>query len=693
MDKISTFHFERKAYVYIRQSTMEQVRYNLESQRLQYGLVDHARGLGWTEVKVIDKDLGRSASEGEERVGFQQLLREVCEGEVGAIFALEASRLARNTSEWHKLVEFCAIVGTLIIDPQGIYDPKLPNDRLLLGIKGTLSEMEVSVFRERSQAARREKASRGELYTEIAVGYIRTEDEGLEKTPDKRCQEALELVFQRFKALGSMRQVVLWLQQEKILLPARLHCSEGSGVVWKVPGYATIRSILTNPVYAGAYVYGRRKALVSIENGLRRVVWRLRKKQEEWDICIKDHHSGYIEWEDYKANQETIAQNANMKGSIVMGSIRKGEALLSGLLRCGYCGRKAHVSYRGDKAHTISYFCRNTLRTSETRCGSFTERRIAGSISALVLESLSSLGVRASLETLKRQESELDAIRRQRELSLEQARYECERARRQYDRVEPENRLVASQLEQRWNQALCKIHQQEQELSLLSSTHTALTGQDKERFLALAQDLPAVWNHPRSCGEIKKRILRTIIKEVVVFVEERKIRLLVHWQGGDHSQLFVSKHRQYKTQPMAGDVDIIDLIKKLARIMPDRDIANLFNRVGYQTAAGHTWTQARVYSRRYDHDIPPYQDGERQARGEMNLSEASTMLNVPLRFLRDLIRQNILPAKQACTHAPWVILKCDLSSSAVEHAIENCKRRVPLFSECSQDSFNFIQLG
>jgi len=348
MSKISAEHLARGAYVYVRQSTADQLQHNHESRRRQYALAERARALGWSEVVVIDDDLGVSAS-GVARPGFDRLLAAICRGVVGAVVSVEASRLARNGRDWHTLLEFCALVGSLILDEDGVYDPRSPNDRLLLGMKGTFSEMELSLLRQRSQEALKLKAARGELHTMVAIGYVRGPGDRIEMDPDLRIREAIALVFRKFAELHSVRQVLLWLQQEALPLPSLQYGPDGRTVVWKLPVYASVRHVLTNPVYAGAYAFGRSETRVCIEEGRKKVRRERLRTHEGWQVLITEHHPGYIDWDVYEHNQRVIADNANRKGEMVRGALREGDALLTGLLRCGHCGRKLYVAYSGPR--------------------------------------------------------------------------------------------------------------------------------------------------------------------------------------------------------------------------------------------------------------------------------------------------------------------------------------------------------
>jgi DNA invertase Pin-like site-specific DNA recombinase len=365
MNKITADHLARRACVYIRQSTPDQVRHNLESQRRQYALAERARGLGWQEVDVIDEDLGISGS-GTRRPGFERLLRALCDGQVGAVFSIEASRLARNGRDWHTLLEFCSVVGALLIDAETVYDPRLTNDRLLLGMKGTISEMEVASFRERAQAALRQKAKRGALVRRVPIGYVKGSDDRIEKDPDARVGSTIDLIFRKFAELGSVRQVFFWLDQQQIQLPIARGPGAACEIIWQPARYHAVLSVLQNPIYAGAYAYGRSKTLVRLEDGQKRVRRQRQRRREDWTVLILDHHQGYIDWDTYQSNQTMIAHNDNARGTAVRGSVKHGEALLAGLLRCGHCGAKLLAQY--PRPGVIRYQCSGYLLNRDCAC-------------------------------------------------------------------------------------------------------------------------------------------------------------------------------------------------------------------------------------------------------------------------------------------------------------------------------------
>jgi excisionase family DNA binding protein len=659
MNKISADHLVKNACVYIRQSTPGQVQNNLESQRLQYALVDRARQLGWTNVDVIDDDLGCTAS-GVHRAGFERMLGAICDGKVGAIFSIEASRLARTGRDWHTLLEFCGVVGVLLIDADGIYDPTQINDRLVLGMKGTISEMEVATFRQRAQAALEQKAKRGELFRRVAIGYVRTGNDRIEKDPDERVRAAIDLVFSKFAEFASARRLYLWLCQQQIQLPTAVG---GLGIsrtiVWKAPGYHSLLSLLKNPIYAGAYAYGRSRATVRLEQGRKRIV-RRKYQREQWAVFIPDHHEGYISWDVYQNNQALLANNANAKGDIVRGSVKRGGALLSGILRCGHCGAKLLAQYPGPTV--IRYQCSSHILNPEaTCCVSFGGLGADRLISEQVLECLKPLAVQASLRAIESLQDARDERVHHKELAVQRARYEVSHAQRQYDEVDPSNRLVAAELERRWNEALKLQAQIEEELVALRRRQSdPLSDATREELLSLGQDVRRLWEHPKSQPEFKKRILRTVLKEIIVSSAGNTVRMILHWQGGDHTELTLQKATTGRHR-YATDTDTIDLIRSLARIQPDSMIASILNRMGRRTAHGQSWNSKRVCSTRHHHAIEVYREGEREARGELTVREVAVLLRVTDTTVLRLIRQKRLPATQVCANAPWVLLKDDVA--------------------------------
>ena len=683
MSKITAEHLARSAYVYIRQSTADQLTHNHESRRRQYGLANRARQLGWTKVEVIDDDLGRSGG-GIARPGFERLLAVICEARVGAVFAIEASRLARNGRDWHTLIEFCGLVGTIIVDEDGIYDPRHPNDRLLLGMKGTMSELELSLFRQRSQEALKQKARRGALVLGVAAGYVKVGRDRIEKNPDQRVQDALQLVFSKFAEFQSARQVHIWLRDEGIELPVKSRDGEARGIIWRLPAYNIVHNILTNPIYAGAYAFGRTTSQVSVENGRKRVRRGVHRPMAEWDVLIKDHHEAYITWDEFERNQRVIANNATGKGSAtVKGAVRRGELLLPGLLRCGHCGRKLHVSYSGKLGRYNCYGARTNHGTE--LCISISGLSIDSAVGAEVLRALKPLGIDAAVKAIEAQTCETSAAQRQLELSLQQARYEAAHARRQYDAVDPANRLVAGELERRWNEALQTVNKIEREIAdILARRPPPLGEQGRQKLMQLGVDLERTWSHPAATVATRKRILRAALNEIVVRREGAVIDAVLHWQGGDHTALQVKQRLNAGGRHHWPPDDMISLVRELARLMPDRQIARLLNRCGKSTGHGNGWTQERVRGFRNHHDIAAYRDGERAERGEITLDAAAEITGVCKMTALRMIRRGDIKGRQVCSGAPWVIKAEDVAAFAARK-----RSSAPVTPNPAQQTFEF----
>src|SRR6202030_2870820 len=688
MSKITTEHLARRAYVYIRQSTADQLTHNHESRRRQYGLVDRARQLGWTTVEVIDDDLGRSGG-GIARPGFERLLAAICEARVGAVLAIEASRLARNGRDWHTLIEFCGLVGTIIVDEDGIYDPRHPNDRLLLGMKGTMSELELSLFRQRSHEALKQKARRGALFLRLAAGYVKVGRDRIEKDPDQRVQDALKLVFSKFAEFQSARQVHVWLRDEGIVLPVKSRNTEERGIIWRLPAYNTVHNILTNPIHAGAYAFGRTTSKVSVEEGRKRVRRGVRRPVAEWDVLLKDQHEGYITWEQFERNQRVIADNATGKGSAtVKGAVRRGELLLAGLLRCGHCGRKLHVAYSGKIGRYNCYGARANHGTK--RCISIGGLGTDAAVNAEILRILRRLAIDAAVKALEAQATETSAAQRQLELALQQARYEAAHARRQYDAVDPANRLVAGELERRWNEALQAIAKLEGEIAALIARRRPPLGEpERQQLVALGADLERAWLHPAATAATRKRILRAALTEIIVRKDGAIIHAVPHWQGGDHTQLQVKQRLNAagRHNPRIPD-DTIALVRELAWLMPDRQIARLLNRTRVETGHGNAWTQERVRGFRNHHDIAVFRDGEWAERGEITLEAAAKLIGVCNMTALRMLRRGDIKGRQACAGAPWVIRAEDLAGFA-----KGKRRKPPLTQNATQHAFDFQRVS
>jgi len=673
--KIRADHLRRLAIVYIRQSTITQLTQNLESQRRQYGLVDHAKSLGFGQVEVIDDDLGRSGSGLVERPGFQRLVTMVWEGQVGAVLCIEASRLARNGRDWHHLIELCGLVGAVVVDPDGVYDPQLINDRLLLGLKGTMSEFELNLLRQRSLEAARQKARRGELQFCLPVGYCWTHHGKIEMEPDRRVQEAIFSVFDKFRELGSMRQVLLWFRGEQITLPTISYNEFGRTTVWRLPIYRSIHHMLVNPMYAGAYAFGKTYVRTQILNGRANRTQGHAKPRDEWMVLIRDHHPGYISWEEYDRNQMVIAENAHSKSGFGRKSGRGGRALLSGLLRCGRCGRMLHVVYGGKQRQVVRYFCRGAhINHGTDRCQSFGGLKADRTVSSEVLKAISGNAIECAIKAAETQKQQDHQRKLSLELELEQARYEARLATRRYEAVDPENRLVAAELESRWNAALERVRQLDTTLHELNVALPA-PAVDPDALLRLAEDLPTLWNAPTTDMRLKQRIVRILIQEIVANVDDsaQQVGLVIHWAGGRHSELRYTKnkigHHSGITQ-----IEAIEIIRQMAAHYSDKEIASTLNRLGMQTGAGHTWQEHRVHWARRYHELPAY-DPSNKDISLLTLEEAATQLGISENSVRKLIKDEILAAKQIVPCAPWQIHSGALTSTKVLNAAMDFKKR------------------
>ncbi len=672
-EKIHLEHLARPALVYVRQSTVDQVRHHQESRRRQYDMADHARTLGWREVVVIDDDLGKSGATAVGRLGFQRLVADVSLGRAGAVFGLEVSRLARNNRDWYHLLELCGLTNTLIVDAEGIYDPRHLNDRLLLGLKGTMSEAELGWLRQRAYEGLLAKARRGELRLTLPVGYVHTPDGRIDKHPDQRVQAALALVFQKFAEFGSARQVLLWFRQEQLPLPTgRDEPPGGARSPWRPPHYTTILGLLRNPLYAGAYAFGRTQTRTRLVDGALHITRGHRRPADEWLVLLPGHHDGYIAWETYERNQHLLAENAQMKGLMAKGAVRSGPSLLAGLVRCGRCGHRLQVTYSGA---VVRYTCRiqNT-----PGCGlAFGGLRVDAAIEREVLRVLTPGAIDAALAERHHTAEDTGSARRALELEVREARYEAERAQRQYDAVEPEHRLVAATLEQRWNVALERVHGLEERLAALAAAEVRHSPPDRATLLALAQDFPAVWAAPTTDLRTKKRLVRLLIEEIVVSpTDDRTLNLLIHWAGGKHTELRVLRNRPGQHRRCTAR-EVVDVVRDLARRLPDFQIARILNRLGYRTGAGNTWTQQRVVSLRHAHHLPIFVP-EAHSATRLTIEQAALALGVSTTTVRKLIVTGRLPATQPVPYAPWAIRPEDLQADPIQRAVAAMKRGLRL---------------
>jgi DNA invertase Pin-like site-specific DNA recombinase len=634
---------KRKAVVYVRQSTQAQVQTNLESQRRQYELVDVARRWGFRDVEVIDDDLGRSASGMVARPGFERLVAWLCAGEVGAVLCFDASRLARNGRDWHHLLELCGLVEARVIDLDGVYDPCRPNDRLLLGMKGSISEFELGVLRARMLDAARAKARRGELRISVPVGYIWNREIGLGFDPDLRLQEVIRLIFARFHELGSARQTLLSLRADQVHFPRP---SDGKKLVafeWTPIRYRNVISVLKNPFYAGAYAYGKSEKRTEIVDGRARKSYGHGKPLAEWEVLLKDHHEGYVDWVEFERNQQQLAVNAYGKvGGAKSG--RGGRALLAGLLSCGRCGRRLKVSYSGRSAKQTVYRCELAhLMLGMPRCQTFGGARVDAAIAGELLRAVAPMAIEAALEAERIHMESQGEQQRIAELELQQARYEASLAERRYAACDPDNRLIAAQLEKSWEAALRRVEAFEARLETVRTPDLAAAAPD---FAGLADDLEAAWNAAGVTMRARQQLLRALVTDIIADVDEavREVVLTIHWRGGQHSQLRVGKPRTGEHGCRTSE-EAIAVIRSMAGRWSDEEIAASLNRMGMPTGQGKTWTAHRVRSLRRVRGIHAYRSAEKNGEW-LTMTEAAGKLGVTNHRIRRLIKDRVLAAEQ-----------------------------------------------
>lgn len=657
---------KRKAVVYVRQSTQSQVMTNLESQRRQYDLVDIARQHGFIDVEVIDDDLGRSASGTVARPGFDRLVAWLCAGKVGAVLCQDASRLARNGRDWHHLLELCGLVEARVIDHDGIYNPCQPNDRLLLGMKGSISEFELGVLRTRMLDAAKAKARRGELRLSVPFGYIWHREAGLGLDPDLRLQEVIRLIFTRFSELGSARQVLLSMTADQIHFPRPSDEGRMTNFKWLPIRYHNVISVLKNPFYAGVYVYGKSEKRTSIVDGRARRSYGHSKPVGTWDVFIKDHHEGYIGWDEFERNQNQLALNNYGRADGVK-SGRGGRALLAGVMTCARCGRRLSVAYTGNPQSRPVYRCdKPNLMMGLPRCMTFGGPRVDLAVARELLRAVEPLAIEAAFEAERMYRKRQGDQRQILDLELQQARYEAGLAERRYAACDPDNRLIAAQLEKNWEIALRRVR----DIEARQPTDSASTIEvDPSAFANMAENLSAAWNAPNVTMRARQQMLRTLIADIIVDVEDavRDVVLTIHWRGGQHSELRVRKPRTGE-HGCATAEDALAIMRSMAGRWSDEHIAESLNRMGLPTGQGKTWTAHRVASVRRVRGIHAYRSAEKDGEW-LTMTEAAKASGVTNHLIRRLIKTGILPAVQVVSGAPYQIRADDLASEAVRAAV------------------------
>lgn len=677
LSKLGATHLKRDAYVYVRQSTLTQVREHTESLERQYELADRAMTLGWParQVVVVDDDLGRSGAEATAREGFKGLVADVGLGKVGLILGIEVSRLARNNADWYQLLDLCALTDTLIADGDGLYHPGDFNDRLLLGLKGTMSEAELHLIRHRLTAGLRHKAAKGELRQGLPVGFIHDQDGRIVMDPSEAVREAIATVLRLFDEVGSARQVMLTMRGDGLLVPRR---PTGSlRIIWAPATYASIHDFLTNPNYGGAFVFGRTRTEKRLNTDGKLVVRTRMLPRTEWEVLIPDHHAGFVSWERWEAIQDELRANWRPPRGHGGGAVREGTALLQGLLRCGLCGRMMQTGYSGVKGNCPRYLCARgkQLYGSDHQCQSLGGRRLEQRVLDEVFAVLEPAALAATAQAL----AETQAAHSQRlvvfELAVERARYESDRARRQFDAVEPENRLVARTLEVAWDTALSEVRRAEADLTAQRAKRpTKLTAEELDWVSRAGADLRAIFDAPTTTYRERKQILRAIVAEVVIVVrkQERQADLSIVWEGGA-STSFTMELNKPGGHFAATPGDTIDLLRILAANYDDRMIAMILARQGRLTGTGLSFTKSRVASLRVANKIPAYQPNTVTPSEEdvlmASITQAEQVLGVSKTTIYRWLREGFIAGTQVIPGGPWRIRIDDKMRAKVVGAV------------------------
>ncbi len=668
--KIQGEHLDRKAYVYVRQSTPYQVENHLESQRRQYALAERAVEFGWPRerVVVVDEDQGKSGARAGDRRGFGRIVTAVGMGDAGIVMSLEVSRFARNSPDWHNLIYMSRYSATLIADEHGIYDPTDATDRMVLGLRGQMSELELDTSIHRMIEGRWNKAKRGEFLVHPPAGYDVDDLDQLVITSDEAVQRAIGNVFVKFDELGSAKRVCTWWKEQGLKFPVRRVELRSRPIVWLEPVYRMFLYVLHHPIYAGAYVFGRNKTVRELDSTdpHKLKVRQVQVPRAEWPVLIMDHHEEYIGWEQHEQNQERLRSNRQMKrhqNDDVSGPAREGWALLQGLARCGHCGRAMYVNYGGTRpspssTRTLPYRCSAVrLANGGPECQLVGGKQINDAVVGTFLEVTRDAGTEAARLALDELEEEQRAAEDMWRHQIEKAEYEAERAQRQYDAVEPENRIVARTLETRWNAALQHVEELKSQARDRRQQIRPLSEHEKVRAKRLAQDLEAVWHAETTTNQDRKHLLRAAIEEVQLRSEEHHYAVKIVWKGGTVTEREVKRRRR-------GDVvhatpkDTVEMVRKLATEFDDVQIARVLSRQGRRTGHGNPFTAMKVANLRNHNDIPvhPRARASDPSEGPFTADEAAAELGVCSSTIHRWLREGILPGNQIAPGAPWRIV-------------------------------------
>jgi DNA invertase Pin-like site-specific DNA recombinase len=685
-ERLTTTHRAKLAYIYVRQSSLNQVRQHQESTELQYRLVDRAVGLGWPHerVHVIDEDLGKSGAGSIERHGFQKLIAEIGLGNAGLVVSLDASRLARNNRDWHQLLELCSVFGVLIADGERLYDPRAYHDRLLLGLSGIMSEAELHQIRMRLHQGERQKASRGELRLPLPAGLAHDRAGLIILNPDEEVQARLLLVFAKFQELQSARGVMRFLRASGLPLPVRpILGPSPHDVVWREADSARVRNILQNPAYAGAYVYGRRQKDPSrCRTGSGRGT--VKVAVGDWAVCLQAAHPGYIGWEEFMANQRRLADNVAHYDAGHTGAPRRGAALLQGIAICGRCGRRMSLRYTGPNGDYPVYCCRvDRDQRASALCQEVRALPVDTLVECVLLDALAPDQIAIAFAAMGQLEEESRQLDRQWNLRRERARYEAERARRQYDTVEPENRLVARSLERAWEDKLRAVEAIEQEYARWRSEEPVVIGEAERTALQrLGENLPKIWCANTTSAAERKRILRFIVREVVLDQKRDRgqVWLKITWQTGA-----ISEHRlQRRVHTYRDYIDLDRLRQRITQLNAackmDKEIAATLNQEGFVAARGCKFKGENVWLLRKRWDIPTVKingvssNPMRWPDGSFSIQGAAAALGITTQTVFDYLARGLLAGHQLTKGQPWQIHLSNEQVSRLRARVRHTKR-------------------
>jgi DNA invertase Pin-like site-specific DNA recombinase len=680
--KIQEHHRSKPAYIYLRQSTPSQVRHHQESTERQYALREKALELGWSEslIRTLDRDLGKTGTEMTRREDFKTLVAEVSMGQVGAVFALEVSRLARSNLDWHRLLELCALTETLVIDEDGCYDPADFNDGLLLGLKGAMAQAELHFLHARLQGGKLNKAKKGELRFPVPVGLCYDEQGRIVMDPDAEVRAAVGLVFRLFRETGSAFGVMQRFAESGLPFPKRSYGGAWDGkIIWGRLTHSRVLGILKNPSYAGMYVFGRYqyRRQISPEGGVHKRTQAV--AMSDWRVSLKEHHEGYITLEEFFNNQERLEKNrTNGEQTLLAGPAREGLALLQGLLLCGTCGHALTVRYTGNGGIYPCYLCNRLRRdgSASKDCMSFRCDLLDSAIAEEVLKALQPAEIELALAALQELESRDRTISRQWQMRLERAEYEAALAERRYQEVDPSQRLVAGTLERRWNDALLQLEDlKKQAAEFLHQEARVATPEQKAKVLALARDLPRVWHAPTTQAKDRKRMLRLLIKDITVEKPLRPKQLLAHirWQGGACTDICV------QLPPNIADrvrypAAVVDRVRHLAQSLPDGDIADCLNQEGRVSALGKPFTGSMIQWIRYRYQIPK----ARLVRPEeLTVQQVAERFRVSPNVVYYWIDRGVIQARRLNAGSPYWITLNEAGEQKLQDWVRNsCRIRV-----------------